>query len=134
MLAQELFHAFQTDLNCYSREDMSVRETEGDIVSTNIMYNLNQLDKTSSPSQLHPSCEYIFKSGKYTDKATAMFNENVLSKQFDIDFNKAVSRRVEYYRGMANEGIITPFSYTQSSSKAKAMAFKYIIKLIYNAK
>ena len=127
VLAQELFHAFQTDLNCYSREDMSVRETEGDIVSTNIMYNLNQLDKTSSPSQLHPSCEYIFKSGKYTDKATAMFNENVLSKQFDIDFNKAVNMRIKFYQEEGN----APRSYIQANSNTVAKALKFIIRKIY---
>ena len=134
VLAQELFHAFQTDLNCYSREDMSVRETEGDLVSTNIIHNLNALGVSSSIANGLIWDTSITSSYVYRDKYTSAFNRNVLSTDFDIDFNKAVSRRVEYYRGMANEGIITPFSYTQSSSKAKAMAFKYIIKLIYNAK
>ena len=134
VLAQELFHAFQTDLNCYSREDMSVRETEGDLVSTNIIHNLNALGVSSSIANGLIWDTSITSSYVYRDKYTSAFNRNVLSTDFDIDFNKAVSRRVEYYRGMANEGIITPFSYTQSSSKAKAMALKYIIKLIYNTK
>ena len=134
VLAQELFHAFQTDLNCYSREDMSVRETEGDLVSTNIIHNLNALGVSSSIANGLIWDTSITFSYVYRDKYTSAFNRNVLSTDFDIDFNKAVSRRVEYYRGMANEGIITPFSYTQSSSKAKAMALKYIIKLIYNTK
>ena len=127
VLAQELFHAFQTDLNCYSREDMSVRETEGDIVSTNIMsylnrgHTLNYWDKSN-----------ISYNKKYID-ANNMFNMGIFSESFDNDFNNAVNARIEFYKQQdVTNGTLSPFSYLSPNSRVGALALKRVLKMIYS--
>ncbi|MBK7221758.1 MAG: hypothetical protein IPH94_10660 [Saprospiraceae bacterium] len=95
-LAQEMFHAYQKDLGVYSKKDGSVRETEGDLVSSSIATSL-----------VEPSMGYPWDQGigfKYVDD-NLVLNESVLTEDFDIDFNNAVDSRINFTKtGKENLG------------------------------
>ena len=119
-LGQELFHAFQSDLGVYDKNDLSVRETEGDLISTNITTSLGEFGQ--SP---------LWDEGlgfKYVDN-DLNFDESVLTKEFDKDFNSVVDNRIEFYKAREkNTGAEAPFSYIQKNSGKGAKALKKVVR------
>ncbi len=126
-LTQELFHAYQSDIGEYSLKDLSVRETEADIISQNIMYSLNIAfgggsnlwDENMSTKQEYIDDNYNFKEGILS------------SKQFDIDFNTAVDKRIAFYKSREKQdGVKAPMSYIQQNSGVGALAIKKLVRSI----
>jgi RHS repeat-associated protein len=126
-LSQELFHAYQSDIGVYSSKDLSVREAEADIVSQNIMYSLNIAfgggsnlwDENMSTKQEYIDDNYNFKEGILS------------SKQFDIDFNTAVDKRIAFYKSREKrDGVKAPMSYIQQNSGVGALAIKKLVRSI----
>ena len=118
-LAQEMFHAYQTDLGVYSGKDLSVREAEGDLVSINIAMSLGM-----------PTISNSWDQGigfNYVDE-NLVFDERVFSAAFDVDFNKAVDARIEFYMNRQRiEGAEAPKTYIQKNSRVGALALKKLI-------
>jgi len=120
VLSQEMFHAYQTDLGVYSDKDLSVRETEGDLVSSSIALSLGELT-ISNPWDQGIGLNY-------TDE-NLVFDEKVLSASFDKDFNKAVDARIEFYMNRQRlEGAEAPKTYIQKNSGTGALALKKLIR------
>ena len=123
VLSQELFHAYQSDIGVYSSKDLSVRETEGDIVSQNIMYSLDFPAQSGKWNSLF-NIEENYVDNNYN------FKESILSsKQFDTDFNTAVNNRINFYKGREREdGAKAPATYIQKNSGVGALAIKRLVK------
>jgi RHS repeat-associated protein len=120
VLAQELFHAYQEDLGVYNSNDRSVREAEGDLVSSNIALSLGGLANANPWDQ---GIGFI-----YVDEFIN-FNESVLTSAFDIDFNKAVDARINFYKTrQRDEGAVAPKGYIQKNSGVGALALKKLIR------
>jgi hypothetical protein len=125
-LAQELFHAYQSDLGVYTDADMSVREAEGDLVSSNIASSLN-----SGLAKFNEWDQGIGFNNHYMDD-NYIFNEGVLSKSFDEDFNKSVNARIQFYKNREeNIGAKAPKSYIQENSGVGAKALKTVVTELY---
>ncbi len=115
-LAQELFHAYQSDLSVYQNKDASVREAEGDIVSSNIILSLDKISSFNSWDE-GIGFTYIDEEGN--------LDLSVLSEEFDVDFNIAVDNRIALYQNRENEyGAKAPESYVQENSGVGALALK----------
>jgi len=113
IISQELFHAYQSDLGVYDSKDLSVRETEGDLVSSNIQMELGLLSREGIWDQ------GIGFNDDYVDENLA-FDEGVLTESFNNDFSKVVDARIEYYKNTSKEkGVDAPKTYVgQNSGKA----------------
>jgi RHS repeat-associated protein len=122
-IAQELFHAFQSDLGVYTSADNSVRETEGDIVSGAIALSVGE-----------PAMSEDWDQGikfNYTDD-NLVFDKKVLTKEFDNDFNKAVDGRIDFYKKREiQDGAKAPATYVQKNSGVGALALKALVKRLY---
>ena len=118
--AQEVFHAYQSDLGVYGKDDLSVRETEGDLVSSNIATSLGEMSLGNAWDQ-GIGFEYV--------DDNLVFNESVLTADFDKDFNKAVDARIEYYKNREKEfGAEAPATYVQKNSGVGALALKKVVR------
>jgi len=123
-LAQEMFHAYQSDLGIYSPKDMSVRETEGDLVSSNIASTVG----TGLSLNYSSWDQGISKNNSYYDD-NYIFDEGVLTEEFDVDFNKAVDARIDFYKKReVQEGAKAPYGYIQPNSGSGAQALKKVIR------
>ena len=127
VLSQELFHAYQSDIGVYTSRDLSVRETEADIVSQNIAISLNW---GVAGSAIAWDGGLSFKEN-YVD-SDLYFKESIfLSKQFDNDFNTAVNNRINYYKNRdieINDGTKGPATYLQKNSGVGALAIKRLVR------
>lgn len=110
ILAQELFHAFQSDLGVYNEKDHAVKETEGDLL-TNYVANEAKfpvggiiLDMIEGWGK-----DIINYSGGRFNNPT---NEQVQSDNFKTLFNKAVDKRISFFKtkGISYKGYTTPNS------------------------
>jgi len=121
-MSQEVFHAYQQDLGVYNENDLSVRETEGDIVSSSIAMSIGAGGISGAWWDQNIPLNY-------TDK-DFVFDERVLTKAFDEDFNKAVDARIEFYKGPRAEeaGSPGPGTYIQSNSGKGALALKKVFR------
>jgi RHS repeat-associated protein len=120
--AEELFHAYQSDLGVYSRKDRSVRETEGDLVGVNVGLAVGDITKSNIWDQ------GIGLNSDYVDNFSE-FSEGVLSESFDEDFSKAVDARIEFYKEQEKyEGLKAPRGYIQPNSGQEALALKKVIR------
>jgi hypothetical protein len=121
IVAQELFHAYQQDLGVYDSSDLSVRETEGDIVSTNIGLSLGQ-GTVGTPWDQGIGFNYV--------DDDLNLNESVLSSDFDQDFSNAVDARISFYKGRNKENnqVGSTGSYTQANSGKSALALKKVVR------
>lgn len=117
VVAQELFHAYQNDLNIYSQSDGSVIETEGDLIAIAIAVAANVPGLGAAWDQGIPF-DFVDESG--------MFDERVLTPEFDALFNKAVEARIEFYRNDRADAE-SPFKYTQKNSGVGALAIKKLV-------
>jgi RHS repeat-associated protein len=119
VLSQELFHAYQNDLGVYTDKDASVRETEGDLLSSSVA---NSVGKTSFGGGWDD--QGIVFNPEYTDN-DLIFTEGVLSESFDNDFNNAVNARIDYYKNGVSKA---PASYIQDNSGTQALAIKKAVR------
>ena len=123
VLAQEMFHAYQSDLGVYSKGDLSVRETEGDLVSSNIALSLGGLSM-GNPWDQGIGFEYV--------DDDLIFNEKVLTGSFDKDFNKAVDARIGFYNNRETvDGAKAPGTYVQKNLGVGAIALKKVVRESY---
>jgi len=119
-LVQELFHAFQSDLGVYGSADLSVREAEGVLISSNIMLSLGELSMGNGWDQ-GIGFEYV--------DDNLIFNETVLTEDFDKDFNMAVDARIGFYNNREKvDGATAPRTYIQKNSGVGALALKKIVR------
>ncbi|QQR97184.1 MAG: hypothetical protein IPK18_09870 [Sphingobacteriales bacterium] len=117
-LAQEMFHAYQSDLGVYTPEDLSVRETEGDLMSSNIVYSIGNI----------PTTLYSWDVNEIVTTYPDGFDKNVLTEKFDKDFTEAVNTRIDYYRKIEEKtGTKELPSYTQDNSGTVARAIKKVV-------
>jgi RHS repeat-associated protein len=132
VLAQELFHAFQSELRFYDKFDLSVREAEGDLVTTMMFYSKDTPDEVTNKGFISTSdWDQGIGSKKYIDNR-GNFNKNVLTNPFDVDFNNAVNSRIQFYKNRSTtENVNSPKSYVIQNSGKSAQAIKHIVKLIY---
>ena len=114
-LSQELFHAFQTDCNFYTSNDASVRETEGDIVSQLVMFDLRRISMSESwSSQLF----------NYFDDYAGL-----LTPQFSKDFSNMVDLRIDFYKQRElQDGAVAPKTYIQANSGKPPLALQKAIR------
>jgi hypothetical protein len=120
VLAQEMFHAYQSDLGVYNQADISVRETEGDLVSTNVAISVGEAARSNEWDQ-GIGYEYI------DDNMT--FDEKVLTEAFGVDFEKAVNSRIDFYKKREKEdGAKAPAGYVQKNSGKGAMALSKAVR------
>ena len=119
-LAQELFHAYQEDLNIYTAKDRSVREAEGDLVSALVMDNLNM------GAPVAPWLTDLF-SKIINIEDTQEKTKYLTSYDFINEFNTAAEARIDFYK---NERIDSPITYIQSNSKMGPQAFLILLKSI----
>ena len=125
-IAQEFFHAFQSDLGVYTSEDRSVRETEGDLVSSTIALSVDGLAMSEDWDQ---GIRF-----NYTND-NVEYDQRVLTKEFDSDFNKAVDARIDFYKKReAQDGAKAPAGYVQKNSGVGALALKEIVRRLYSSK
>jgi RHS repeat-associated protein len=125
-IAQELFHAYQSDINVYNKNDRSVRETEGDIVTSNIIWELalNGFDYSDWSQGIGTT--------KYVDSKDN-FDKSIFSEEFDNDFNKAVDARIKFYKQREiEEEAEAPVGYIQKNSKVGALALKRLVREFLN--
>jgi RHS repeat-associated protein len=124
-MAQELFHAYQSDLGIYTRGDASVREAEGDIVSGSIMNSLGLPAKGTAFWDQGIIFEFVDEN--------LNFNHSVLTPAFDNKFNSAVDARINFYKNKEKQTQArAPAGYVQPNSRVGALALKTLIKLLYN--
>lgn len=122
VISQELFHAYQSDLGVYDSKDLSVRETEGDLVSSNIQMELGLLSPGGSWDQ------GIGFNDDYVDENSA-FDEGVLTESFNKDFSKAVDARIEYYKNTSKEiGVDAPKTYVGKNSGKAPLALQKAVR------
>ena len=126
-ICQELFHAYQTEINVYNESDKSVREAEGDIVSYIIAVSVGAtcVGISGWDNGITDNMEYI-------DKDFNFKPDIINSSEFDNDFQTAVSNRVEFYKKRDSEEKMTfPPSYIQANLNAEAKAIKKVLSSIY---
>lgn len=122
VISQELFHAYQSDLGLYDSRDLSVMETEGDLVSTNIQNELGLISIGGSWDQ------GINFNDNYVDENLA-FDEGVLTDEFNKDFAKAVDARIEYYKNTSKEiGVDGPKTYVSQNSGKPPLALQKAVR------
>lgn len=123
-MAQELFHAYQSDIGVYDQNDLSVRETEGDLVSGNIANVLGIGTLGTGEWDQGIPFEYV--------DMNLNFDDRVLTDSFDKKFNDAVNARIEFYkkRELETPGAKAPYSYVQPNSGKGALALKKLIRHI----
>ncbi len=107
--SQELFHAYQDDTGAYNEQDRSVRETEGDIVSQMIVYDLGEPFTDQMGTESWGSDLLKQFGGLY---APLPGSDSVLSTDTVIWFGNAVDKRIEYFekRGTESQGYVQPNS------------------------
>jgi hypothetical protein len=128
-IAQELFHAYQFDLNVYdSREDHAVMEAEGDIMT---QYVVNEANLTSQGIIYEMTISW---GQEILNISNDIFinptNQQVQSSNYDELFNKASKARVEYYKAKFNNGELNYKGYTSESSNQKPLAIKRVFNEI----
>ena len=116
---QELFHAYQKELGVYSREDHSVMETEGDLMTEYVANEIGIPTSGMIVDQGDPGGwgEDILKiNGTRDDNPT---KEQVQSEKYDKLFNEAVDKRINHFKtkGEDFKGYIRP----NSGSEPKAI-------------
>ncbi len=117
-MAQEMFHAYQTDLGVYTDKDQSVREAEGDLVSTNIATSLGRAANANS-----------WDNGIGYDFMDRNFDTKVLSPEFDRKFNSAVNNRIKFYLDrLSDDGAESSKSYLMSNSRVGALGLKKLVR------
>jgi RHS repeat-associated protein len=115
ILAQELFHAYQYDMAFYTKDDYSVLETEGDILSMYVTFDVGL------PI---PSNEWAtFFENELYDKGFIKF-EDIISENYIQEFNKSVDQRIKYYK---STDLVAP-TYTSPNSGKGPIALTYILK------
>ena len=120
IISQELFHAYQSDIGVYDRNDISVRETEGDIVSSSVAISLGELSVGNSHWDQGIGFEYV--------DDNLVLNESVLAEAFGKDFNNAVEARIAFYKNREKrDGAKAPRGYIQKNSGVGALALKKVI-------
>jgi RHS repeat-associated protein len=130
-MSQEMFHAYQSDLGVYTSADLSVRETEGDLVSDNIVTSIIASGTVNMCSSVSIWGTEDIGSKKYIGN-DGNFDLSVLSASFDADFNKAVDNRISFYLNrQKNEGVSAPKTYIQPNSRAGALALKRLVREVY---
>ena len=119
-VSQELFHAYQEDLQVYDRNDLAVREAEADLFSESVAMSLGYGAKGSDK----------WNQGilwTYTDQ-NLVFTDQILTDEFDEAFSTAVDARIEYYKNLEeNEGIEAHATYIQKNSGKGALALKQLV-------
>jgi hypothetical protein len=117
VLSQELFHAFQKDLNVYGPEDHSVKETEGDLMTQYVTIEASLPRGGMLAEQSSTWAEEILKING--DEFTNPTNEQIQSEDYSIKFSKSVDYRIEYFKekGEVYKGYTTP----NSGNKPKAI-------------
>jgi len=122
-ITNELFHAYQSDLGVYDGNDKSVRETEADLVSINIHFELDLIAVGGSWDQ------GIGLNVEYLDDNNDAFDEGVLTDSFNNDFSKAVDARIEYYKKTSREiRVKAPESYVAPNSGKPPLALQKAIR------
>ena len=117
ILSQEIFHAFQKDLNVYGPEDHTVRETEGDLMTQYVAVEADLPLGGMLSEQSDTWAEEILKING--DAWTNPTNEQVQSEDYSTKFSKSVDNRIEYFKekGEVYKGYTTP----NSGDKPKAI-------------
>lgn len=114
-LSQELFHAFQIDLNVYDQtKDHSVIETEGDLVTYYVQNEAAEGFGASTIDMIDFWGKDILKiSG---DEILNPSNNQVQSKKYTDLFKKTVDKRITFFKqrtGKQFDGYRTPNSGTE---------------------
>jgi len=120
VVAQELFHAFQSDGEFYSKDNpkpLSTIETEGDIVTQYVMFEA----QLGAPVYGDWSQDFMFDA-----MGGAPSIDKVRSTQYQGMFQKAVDNRIDYYK---KSGLNAP-TYTSPNTGAKPRAFEALIRLL----
>jgi RHS repeat-associated protein len=115
--AQEMFHAYQSDLKVYDKKDYSVIEAEGDIAMSVILIQAGQMYMVGAPGwdrSLH--FKYLNNDDEYEP-----WSEDGSTDEFDTEFSKAVDLRIEVYMNRTED---PPPSYVQKNSGKDAKALK----------
>ena len=119
ILAQELFHAYQNDLEIYTYlKDRSNMETEGDIMTMYVMFDVDGASVDPDWSN-----KIISTYGVYTVPS----GEDVISKDYSIIFAETVEERIKYYKANQKENGTDFSGYTRDASSIQPKA---IIKVI----
>ena len=124
VVAQELFHAFQSDGEFYKDDKpkpLSTIETEGDVATIYVMAESGGL----TPIYGDWSQDILFDSFDGTPSL-----EKIQSEGYQQMFQKAVNDRIEYYKGT---GLNVP-TYTAPNTGVKPKALENVIKRLSGQK
>ena len=132
VLAQELFHAYQSDLGVYKPSDHSVVETEGDLMS---VYIANEAGLGYGGILTEQSMEGGWAEkisnfpGNSLDNPTL---EQVKSEEYDKLFNEAVDNRIKHFKTKLEDCQYCT-GYTKPNSGQKPLAIKSVFEGVAKA-